>query len=112
MKKIKIDRYFIAEKGRRYEILKFPFIKHMWTIDEPDEREGYFSVHGCKEAFCQIRYAFVILANFPDKIIYFPCKQEEIGENFVENFHLVMCRPELQFKRSLKFLRCTRRQSR
>lgn len=32
MKKMKIDRYLVYEKGREYEILKFPFIKYMWAV--------------------------------------------------------------------------------
>lgn len=103
MKKIKIDRYFVIEKGRRYEILKFPFIKHMWTMEEKHlgVEEGALRIDGCEEAFCQMRYAFAVLANFPDKIVYFPCKQEGIGEAYRENYHLVLCRAGLPFKRSI-----------
>lgn len=36
MKRVKIDRYFVREKGRTYEILKIPFIKHMWTVEDTD----------------------------------------------------------------------------
>lgn len=103
MKEIKIDRYFVPEKGKKYEILKFPFIRHMWTVEEmhPGVEEGFLRIDGCKEAFCQMCYAFAVLANFPDKIIYFPCKQEGMGESYRENYHLVLCRAGLSFERSL-----------
>ncbi len=101
MKKIKIDRYFVREKGRTYEVLKFPFIKYMWVMDDWDSEGTHFSIDGSKEVYIQMKYAFAILANFPDKIIYFPCRQWRIGNCYSENYHLVLCRPELQFKRSL-----------
>lgn len=100
MKKIKVDRYLVHEKGRTYEVLRFPFVKHMWAI-EIHKDEGGTEVTGCEEAFSWLRYAFAILAEYPDKIIYFPCKQEGIGDYYIPNYNLVLCRPELQFKRHL-----------
>lgn len=102
LEKIKIDRYSVYEKGRTYEILKFPFIKHMWAYDDHPAEEMML-VDGCREAFEWLTYACAILANDKDKIIYFPCKQEGIGSYYSESYHLVMCRAELQFKRSLWF---------
>lgn len=102
MKKIKIDKYTVYEKGRTYEILKFPFIKHMWAFDDFPE-ENMLMVDGCKEAFMWMKYAFAILAEDSEKIIYFPCKQDGIGCYYPEVYHLVLCRPELQFQRSLWF---------
>lgn len=101
MERVKIDRYFVKEKGRAYEVLKFPFLKYMWVMDDRDMTGIHFTIDGCKEAYRQMKYAFAILANFPDKIIYFPCRQERIGNYHLESYHLVLCRPELQFKRSL-----------
>ena len=103
LEKIKIDRYSVYEKGRTYEILKFPFIKHMWAYDDHPAEEMML-VDGCREAFEWMTYACAILANDKDKIIYFPCKQEGIGIYYNESHHLVMCRAEFQFKRSLWFL--------
>lgn len=99
-KKIKIDQYMINEKGRTYEILKFPFIKYMWAFDD-DPEEDILMVDGCKEAFMWMKYAFAILANYPNKIIYFPCKQSAINGHYNDNYHLVLCRPEVQLRRSL-----------
>ena len=99
MKKIKIDRYLVQEEGRAYEVLKFPFIRHMWAYE--DWPENCMAVDGCKEAFAWLRYAFAILADYPDKIIYFPCKQEGIGQYYNNNYHLVLLRSGLQFKRHL-----------
>ena len=49
-KKIKIEKYNVYEKGRTYEVLKFPFIKHMWAYDD-HLAEKMLLVDGCKEAF-------------------------------------------------------------
>ncbi len=101
-KKIKIEKYKIYEKGRTYEVLKFPFIKHMWAYDD-HPAEKLLLVDGCKEAFEWMTYACAILAYDKNKIIYFPCKQNGIGKYYKDSHHLVMCRAELQFKRSLWF---------
>lgn len=100
MNKIKIDQYAVRVKGRTYEILKFPFVKYMWAFDDYPE-EDMLMVDGCKEAFMWMKYAFAILANYPDKIIYFPCKQDGIHWYYNNNYHLVLCRPEVQLRRSL-----------
>lgn len=100
--KIKIDKYTIREKGKTYEVLKFPFIKSMWPYDAHPGEEMLL-IDGCKEAFEWLTYACAILANDKEKIIYFPCKQEGIGRLYNEPYHLVMCRAELQFRRSLWF---------
>lgn len=41
-KKIKVDKYQVYEKGRLYEVLKFPFIKHMWAYDDHPAEEMMF----------------------------------------------------------------------
>ena len=101
-KKIKIEKYNVYEKGRTYEVLKFPFIKHMWAYDD-HPAEKMLLVDGCKEAFEWMTYACAILANDKNKIIYFPCKQNGIGKYYKDSHHLVMCRAELQFKCSFWF---------
>ncbi len=45
--KIKVDHYSVYEKGRTYEVLKFPFIKHMWAYDDHPAEEMML-VDGCK----------------------------------------------------------------
>ncbi len=103
MEKIKIDKYTIREKGRTYEVLKFPFIRYMWAFDCHPE-ENMLMVDGCQKAFKWMKYAFAILANDDSKIIYFPCKQSGIGHYYsMPTYHLVLCRPELQLRRSRWF---------
>lgn len=102
MKRIKVEQYTVYAKGRNYEILKFPYIQYMWAFDDHPE-EDMLMVDGCKEVFMWLKYAFAILANDDSKILYFPCKQHPGGEYYRENYHLVLCRPELQFRRSLWF---------
>lgn len=99
---IKIDEYHVYEKGREYEILVFPFIKHMWAYDNSAEW-GYVRIDGTAKAHYLMCYALDILARNKNKIIYFPCKQEGIGGIYHKNWSLVMCRPELQLRRSLWF---------
>lgn len=100
MERIKIDRYRVCEKGREYTVLVFPFVKHMWAFDDYPE-EDCLMIDGCAAAFKLLSYAFAILANEPDKLIYFPSKQEGIGRYYKENYDAVLGRPELQFRRSL-----------
>ena len=77
MKKIKIDRYFVNEKGRTYEVLKFPFIRHMWVTDDRDSIGVHFIIDGCKEVYSQMKYAFAILAIFLIKSYIFPAGRRE-----------------------------------
>lgn len=98
MKRIKIDYYCVYEKGREYKVLKFHFVKHMWAFEC---HEDGIMIDGCMGAFKLLSYAFAILANEPDKLIYFPCRQEGIGQYYADNKDAVLCRPELQLRRSL-----------
>lgn len=103
MEKIKIDKYTIREKGRTYEVLKFPFIQYMWAFD-CHPQENMLMVDGCQKAFKWMKYAFAILANDDRKIIYFPCKQEGIGHFYsMQTYHLVLYRPEIQLRSSKWF---------
>ncbi len=100
MTRIKVSQYKIYEKGREYSVLKFPCIKHMWVYDDRPEEDCYM-VDGPPEVFSMLKYAFAILIEASDKIIYFPCKQDGIGSYYTENYDLVLCGPKAQFRRSL-----------
>lgn len=100
MLRYKVDEYRVWEKGKEYSVLKFPFIEHMWAYDCSPEEYCYM-IDGPAEVFSALKYAFAILCEASDKIIYFPCKQAGIGKYYSENFHLVICTPKVQLRRSL-----------
>ena len=98
-KKVKIDKYSVDGKKRLYEILVFPARKYMWAYD-PHPGEDFYMIDGNGEALRNLAIAFAILAEDPSKIIYFPIKKIENEEHFWDSFHLVLIRPELQFRHS------------
>lgn len=99
MQKVKFDFYKVYEKGREYQIVVFPFVEHMWVHEDGYEWE-YLAIDGAVKGFKLLCYVFAILANEPDKIIYLPWKQEGAGRYYTRNYDTVLCRPELQFRRS------------
>lgn len=99
MDTFKVDEYKIFEKGREYSVLVFPKVEHMWAFDDDPEDYRYM-VDGSAYAFKLLKLACAILIESPDKIIYFPCKQDGIGRYYSENFHLVLCTPQVQLRRS------------
>ena len=98
-KKVKIDKYSVYGKKRLYEILVFPARKYMWAY-YPHPGEDFYMIDGNGEALRNLAIAFAILAEDPSKIIYFPIKKIENEEHFWDSFHLVLIRPELQFRHS------------
>ena len=82
-----------------YAVLVFPFIKYMWAYDNGPEDGGYM-VDEPAEVFSMLKYAMAILTEASDNIIYFPCKQSGIGRFYRENYHLVLCTPKIQLRRS------------
>ena len=99
MIRFKVDEYVVREKGKEYSILVFPFVKYMWVYDDRPEEYCYM-VDGTVESFSMLKYALAILTETSDKIIYFPCKQEGIGNCYTENYNLILCTPKAQFRRS------------
>ncbi len=101
--KIKLEQYAVYEKGRVYEVLVFPFLENMYvhycTKGDFDEEGG--QIDASRAAYAQICYAMAILADDPGKLLYFPCKQPGYGGYYPFTYHMVLCRPELQFRRSL-----------
>lgn len=101
--KIKLDKYAVYEKGRVYEILVFPFIKNMYVYDRTGgdhDRDGC-QIDASRKAYTYISYAMAILANDPGKLLYFPCRQPGYEQYYPFTYHMALCRPELQFRRSL-----------
>ena len=37
MKRFKVEEYAVFEKGRKYSVLVFPQVKHMWAYDDYPE---------------------------------------------------------------------------
>lgn len=99
MNKFKIDEYKITEKGRDYSVLVFPKVEYMWAFDDWPEENSYM-VDGTAYAFKLLKLACAILISSPDKIIYFPCKQSGIGRYYRNNYHLVLCSPGVQLRRT------------
>ena len=97
--RFKVDEYKVKEKGKEYSIVVFPFIEHMWAYDNYVE-DGCYMVDATFEAYSMLKYAMAILVEASDKIIYFPCKQNGIGQCYNENYNLVLCTPKAQFRRS------------
>ena len=101
---IKLDKYAVYEKGRVYEVLVFPFIKNMYVYDRTGgdhDRDGC-QIDASREAFTYISYAMAILADDSGKLLYFPCRQPRYGGYYYPfTYHMVLCRPKLQFRRSL-----------
>lgn len=71
----------------------------MWAYEDGCDWE-YLAIDGSIKGFKLLCYAFAILADEPDKIIYLPWKQEGVGRYYTRNYDAVLCRPELQFRRS------------
>ena len=99
MKRFKVEEYAVFEKGRKYSVLVFPQVKHMWAYDDYPEENRYM-IDGPVQAFSLLKYATAILLEASDKIIYFPCRQDGIGCYYNENYDLVLCSPKVQLRRS------------
>lgn len=99
--KIKLDRYkvFCKKRQREFDVLVFEPPKYMWAFDNYPELD-IFMIDGDCAAFKVLKYAYAILAQDPSKIIYFPIKNQPIGNYYVGTGDLVLVRPELQFRYS------------
>lgn len=99
MDKYKLDEYKITEKGREYSVIVFPKVEYMWAFDDYPE-ENCYMVDGTAYAYKLLKLACAILISSPEKIVYFPCKQEGIGHFYRDNYHFVLCTPQVQLRRS------------
>ena len=97
--KLKVDHYRGRGKKRTYDILMFPDVKNAWTYDDYPEESGP-RVDGDRELFRLLKVALALLTSDTSKILYFPIKHEGYHAIYQTTYHLVLLRPELQFRRS------------
>ena len=97
---VNMYRVYSKKRDRELEIMVFPEIKYMWAFD-PHPMEEEIMIDGDKEAMSALGAAYATLVSRPSVIIYFPIKSpSKSGGYCQESLHLVMMRPELQFKMS------------
>ena len=71
----------------------------MWAYYE--RFDGAYEIDGDVEAYRLMKFAMAILTVDPDKIIYLPIRNNEIGNySWGTTYDAVLCRPELQLRRS------------
>lgn len=97
--KLKVDQYQVWGKERTYDILVFSNVKNAWAYDDYPEESGP-RVDGDRELFRLLKFALALLISDPSKLIYFPIKHEGRHAIYQITYHLVLLRPELQFRRS------------
>ena len=74
-------------------------MKNAWVYDDYPEESGP-RVDGDRELFRLLKFALALLISDPSKILYFPIKHEGHRAIYQTTYHLVLLRPELQFRRS------------
>lgn len=95
--KIKLDEYIVysQKRKREYSIIVFDVDKNLWPLFDFDRDEPV--VEGDKEAYKQLGFAYGILCDNPDHIMYFPVKNiKGIGDYYHNNVDMVISRMELQ----------------
>lgn len=97
--KLKVDHYRVRGKKRTYDVLVFPDVKNAWAYDDYPEESGP-RVDGDRELFRLLKFALADLISDPSKILYFSIKHEGHHTIYQTTYHLVLLRPELQFRRS------------
>lgn len=97
--KIKFDQYTVRGKHRDFQVIVFPKKKYMWAYYEDFDKA--YEIDGDSEAYRQMKYAMAILAADPNKIIYLPIRNQPLGNICWDVcYDAVLCRPELQLRRS------------
>ena len=97
--KIKFDQYIVRGKHRDFQIIVFPKKKYMWAYYEGFD-EAY-EIDGDVDAYRLMKFAMAILAVDSNKIIYLPIRNNELGNySWGTTYDAVLCRPELQLRRS------------
>lgn len=94
---MKIRQYEVRGKRRKYHILVMDDEKYAWCFDDYPA-EDMLMIDGCEEAIQDLRTIYQILEADPSVIIYWPIKKP--GGNFIFSpcMHVVMVRPQLQFR--------------
>lgn len=71
----------------------------MWAYYEGFD--GAYEIDGNVDAYRLLKFAMAILSVDPDKIIYLPIRNNELGNaSWGATYDAVLCRPELQLRRS------------
>lgn len=97
--KIKFEQYKVRGKHREYQVIVYPRKKYMWAYYE--DFDGAYEIDGDVEAYRLLKFAMAILAADPNKIVYLPIGNQELGNHsWGECYDAVLCRPELQLRRS------------
>ena len=97
--KNKFQQYQVRGKHKNFQVIMFPRQKYMWAYYEGFD--GRYEIDGDAQTYRLLKYALAILAADPRKIIYFPLVSRELGNSAWGNcYDAVLCRPELQLRRS------------
>lgn len=79
--KIKFDKYRVAIKGRFYCILIPKGIEQLWVHNcSVNESDVYWD--GNRETLAAILYSCAVLGFDPNKIVYFPGRNNSLGERY------------------------------
>lgn len=98
VKKIKLKQYRVRGKHREFDVLVFSRWRYMWAYYDNDD--DIYAIDGDLAACELIKYALAVLIADPNKIIYFPVRDNELGDIFTDHYDAVLTRTELQFRRS------------
>ena len=97
--KIKFDQYKVQGKKREFSVVVVPKQRYLWAYYEDFDNE--YEIDGDLTTYRMLKFATAILANDPHVIIYLPVGNQELGNHSWGQCHdAVLCRPELQLRRS------------
>lgn len=104
--KIKFDKYMVAVKNRPYCILIPKNIQQLWPNNYGNTHYGTFW-DGNRDALNAMIYSCAVLGFDPNKIIYFPVRNNPVGELYmrsdgesdVDPYDMVFLNHHIQFPR-------------
>lgn len=98
VKKIKFEQYRVRGKHRDFEVLVFPRRRYLWAYHDNDD--DVYAIDGDPAGYELVKYALATLIADPNKIIYFPIRDNKLDSIFSKRYDAVLTRTELQFRRS------------
>lgn len=98
VKKIKFKQYRVRGKHRDFDVVVFPQRRYIWAYYDNDD--DVYAVDGNPAGYELIKYALAALIADPNKIIYFPIRDNTLDDYFPDRYDAVFTRTELQFRRS------------
>ena len=98
VKKIRFEQYRVRGKHRDFEVLVFTRRRYMWAYHDNDD--DVYAIDGNHAGYELVKYALATLIADPNKIIYFPIRDNKLDGIFSERYDAVLTRTELQFRRS------------